>query len=180
MDAMTRVRVSLEDYLALPETLQRMEYHDGEIVEMPAPTIEHQDLAGLIYARLLLGKPGRAFISPVDVVINEFTVVQPDVIWLKPGTACMVETKRLRGVPDLVVEVLSPDSVRRDRGMKFRLYQQSGVAEYWIVSPDDAYIEVWSLSGSNYSQVGNFGPGETLTSPLLGELPLGDLFAARA
>jgi len=73
-------------------------------------------------------------VSPVDVVLADHSIVQPDVIYVSRERAVILGL-RVEGAPDLVVEVLSPATGRRDLGEKLRLYAESGVAEYWIVDP---------------------------------------------
>jgi Uma2 family endonuclease len=75
-----------------------------------------------------------ALVSPVDVVLAEHSIVQPDVIYVSKERAGILR-QRVEGAPDLVVEILSPATARRDLGEKLRLYAESGVAEYWIVDP---------------------------------------------
>jgi len=74
-------------------------------------------------------------VSPVDVVLADHSIVQPDVIYVSRKRAGILG-RRVEGAPDLVVEILSPTTGRRDLGEKLRLYAESGVAEYWIVDPD--------------------------------------------
>jgi Uma2 family endonuclease len=124
------------DYLALPEH-PRCELLYGRLPVTPAPTVRHQ-LVVLEVARFLreVGSrhDGYAVISPVDVVLAEHSIVQPDVIYVSRERAGILR-QRVEGAPDLVVEILSPATARRALGEKLRLYAESGVAEYWIVDP---------------------------------------------
>lgn len=137
----------------------------------PTPTPEHQDIAGAAY--ILLWQTaretgGRAFTAPLDVHFDENSVAQPDALYLAPGSRCVVEEKRLVGPPDLVVEVLSPATVRRDRTVKFLLYERHGVREYWLVDPTHRLVEVWRLEGERYAQQGVYTPTDTFASAALG------------
>jgi Uma2 family endonuclease len=124
------------DYLRLPDQ-PRCELLYGRLPVTPAPTVRHQFVAFAV-ARLLhefaSQRGGYAVISPVDVVLAEHSIVQPDVIYVSPDRAGVVR-ERIEGAPDLVVEILSPGTARRDLGEKLRLYAESGVTEYWIVDP---------------------------------------------
>ena len=122
------------DYMGLPDE-PRCELLYGRLPLMPAPTVRHQ-LVAMAIARVLEDfarqRGGYAVISPVDVMLADHSIVQPDVIYVSPKRARIVQ-ERVEGAPDLVVEILSPGTARRDLGDKLRLYAESGVAEYWIV-----------------------------------------------
>ena len=124
------------DYVALPEE-PRCELLYGRLLVTPAPSLRHQHVAGKVF-RLLADfadrNGGHAFVSPVDVVLADHSIVQPDVIYVTSGRSSILRS-RVEGAPDLVVEILSPGTARRDLGAKLRLYADSGVAEYWIVDP---------------------------------------------
>jgi Uma2 family endonuclease len=119
---------------------------------------------------------GRVFVSPLDVHLDEINVPQPDLIYLAPDSRCVVAEKRLVGAPDLLVEVLSPGSVKRDRSEKFLLYERYGVREYWIIDPRDQLVEVWQLREGRFSLLGAFAIGETFDSPLVGTVEVARLF----
>jgi Uma2 family endonuclease len=125
------------DYLVLPEQ-PRCELLYGRLPVTPAPTVRHQFVV-FAMARLLddfaSQHGGYMVVSPVDVVLAEHSIVQPDVIYVGPERAGIVR-QRVEGAPDLVIEILSPGTARRDLGEKLRLYGESGVVEYWIVDPD--------------------------------------------
>jgi Uma2 family endonuclease len=124
------------DYLALPDE-PRCELLYGRLPMTPAPTLRHQRVVRQVF-RLLLEfadrSGGEAFDSPVDVVLADHSIVQPDVVYVGSKRAGILR-QRVEGAPDLVVEILSPGTARRDLGEKLRLYADSGVAEYWIVDP---------------------------------------------
>jgi Uma2 family endonuclease len=124
------------DYLGLPDQ-PRCELLYGRLLVTPSPTLRHQ----VVVARILrlLGDladrvGGLAVDSPIDVVLADHSIVQPDVVYVSP-TRSSILRERIEGAPDLVVEVLSPGTARRDLGEKLRLYFEAGVSEYWIVDP---------------------------------------------
>ncbi len=169
MVAPAQTRIPSARYVMRSETMQRTDLIDGEIVVSP-PSLEHQDLV-LKLAMLLnrVANGGKVMIAPVDVVLDEYNTVQPDVLWLAPDSACVREQgKYLRGAPDLTIEVLSPSTARQDRGKKFGLYERYGVREYWIVDPEAQFIEVWARQDDGFSRVGDFGAGEAFMSAALG------------
>ena len=137
----------------LPETNRPVELWNGEIVMSPAPHPRHQEIV-LNFAQRLKefvtgGKLGRVYISPVDVVLTQRRVVQPDVLFIAKHRLEIVKD-RVDGVPDLAMEVISETSWQRDRIEKKALYEQFGLPEYWIVDPDSETIEVFALSKGVY------------------------------
>ncbi len=137
---------TLEDYLALPEE-RRVELIDGVFYDMAAPTGYHQFLVGEIHHTLLsqaksLNTDCRPFISPLDVQLDcdDRTVVQPDVF----GTCDSSRFKdgRYYGAPDLIIEVLSPSTRKKDIVVKGAKYANAGVKEYWIIDLKEKRIMV--------------------------------------
>jgi Uma2 family endonuclease len=124
------------DYLGLPDD-PRCELLYGRLLVTPAPTARHQRVVVKIL-RILADCADRhgdqVLVSPIDVVLADHSVVQPDVIYVTAARSSIVRD-RVEGAPDLVVEVLSPSTARRDLGEKLRLYAEAGVAEYWIIDP---------------------------------------------
>lgn len=106
-----------------------------------------------------------------DVHLPSGDVVEPDILFIAKGNLGIVQDW-VRGVPDLVVEVLCPDGLERDRFVKRDLYAENGVPEYWIVDADAKTIEVFTLRGGKYEPNGYFEKGDVLMSSLLAELKL--------
>lgn len=162
--------LSAAEYFELPETTQPTELIDGEVLMSPSPVPQHQTLvfrAGKLIDDL---KPnGDVFIAPLDVYLDERSVPQPDVMWVAEGSRCAIGERRLEGPPDLIVEVFSPGTVRRDKTAKFRLYQRHGVREYWMIDPFEQYVEVYALIEGKFALVGVYEPEEAFTSPVLGQ-----------
>ena len=164
------------EYLHWPDDV-RYELIDGVAYLMaPAPTLDHQDVAGEIYRQLanaLEGKPCRAFIAPIDVRFPKVgeadeqvdTVLQPDVLVVCDSSK--LDRRGVRGAPDLVVEVLSPGTSSHDHVRKRRVYERAGVAEYWLVHPLDRMVTVYRLLGGEYGKPDGFD--------LSGETPVGVL-----
>jgi Uma2 family endonuclease len=146
---------------------QRWEIIGGEAYLMsPSPTSRHQrilsDLHGQMYPHFK-GKPCQLLVSPMDVVLSDEDVLQPDLL-----VVCNPQqTKRthIEGAPTLVVEITSPSSTTRDRLLKLNLYARAGVKEYWIVTPWPSLVEVLLLEGGRYVMHSVFGKDDTLTSP---------------
>lgn len=125
---------------------------NGEIIMMaPRPTVNHTRVSfniAYLFKDYLHGKRCEAFSDGIDVHLDEKTIVIPDaMIVCNPD---IVKSDGIYGAPDLIVEVLSPSTARRDRGIKKDLYEKYGVKEYWIVSPNDKSIEVFLLENDKY------------------------------
>ncbi|MDX1993040.1 MAG: Uma2 family endonuclease [bacterium] len=179
----TRTRITAEEYFQLPETNLPIELIDGEIFQMPTPSPKHQDVilnAAILFRQRVKERGGRVFVAPLDVVFDDGNIAQPDVMWLAPDSRCQVTEKRLVGAPDFIAEVLSPSSVSHDRRTKFRLYQQHGVREYWVIDPQAQLIDVFTLVEGRFQLIGIYGADEVFQSPLLGEIAVREIFPAEA
>lgn len=143
-------RLTVEEYLATPETNRRQELAWGVVRQPPAPTWDHQAAVGRLFARLDAHvarlKLGQVGVSPIDVVLDaeQHLVVQPDLVFVAADRRGIIRD-RIWGAPDLVVEVLSPDSRRYDREQKRAWYTRYGVRELWLVDPPASSIGVCDL-----------------------------------
>jgi len=160
------------DYMSLPDE-PRCELIYGRFYLMTSPVPIHQIVAFVLLRwldDLALARGGQAFMAPLDITLAEHSVVQPDVLY-RARKASPAELKRgLAGVPYLVIEVLSPSGVRRDRNLKLRLYAETGVPEYWIVDPAEREIDFLIRRGEHFEVV---TPQDNLyRSPRLPEIVL--------
>ncbi len=168
------------DYLRLPDDGQRYEIIHGVLYVSPAPRLIHQfvvsSLIHLLRAFVLEGRLGIVLTAPIDVLLpGVANPVQPDVLFLRSDNLPNVEeAKNFEGVPDLVVEVLSPGTSRVDRKVKLRAYEEAGVLEYWIVDPKQRSVVVRRLDEARgkYREPGSFEVGETVRSTVLEGLAL--------
>ena len=169
--AKTKIKFTYEDYKSLPESeTKRYELLEGELVMVPSPTFEHQDILSNLLVELWNFVEehdlGVVVTAPLDVVLGE-DVVQPDILYVSKRRARIITHEEIRGAPDLVVEILAPPTAQRDRTYKKRLYARHGVREYWLVDPDEKTIEVLSLGERGFERVSLYHEDETLSSPLL-------------
>jgi Uma2 family endonuclease len=177
MAPQTSIKLTYEDYLAIPDDGRRHEIIDGVHYVSPSPTFRHQ----LIVATLIriLGNHvakhdlGWVVGSPCDV-LSEHTIVQRDVLFISKARAFIID-KTVNGAPDLVVEVLSSNR-EYDERTKFQEYEVSGVLESWIVDPESESVKVFRRAGNKFAAV---PVTDTLTTPLLPgfTLRVADLFA---
>lgn len=147
MPALYSPVTTIEQLLALPEDGLRHELLDGVHVVTPAPSLLHQRAVTGLLAHLLSALADRddaeALTSPADIVLSPRTLVQPDVFLVRRTAGQRLKRWADVGVPLLAIEILSPTTAPRDRGVKRRIYQSAGVAEYWIVDLDARVIERW-------------------------------------
>jgi len=171
MANMTTSRVTaaeFDEFTAQDE--RRFELIDGEIIEMTPPKIKHQRIVGRLYRHIDDIKPdGEVFISPVEVYLDAYNVPQPDIAWVAGNSTCEITENRLIGAPDLVIEILSPSTAKRDKTAKFRLYEQHGTREYWMVDPENNLVEVWKHGESGFERQGVYDTGDTFESSSLGK-----------
>jgi Uma2 family endonuclease len=163
------------DYRSWPED-ERWELLEGVAYLMAAPSVEHQRLVlrfGRMLAEFLDAKPCEVFIAPLDVLSFApgeseedqcSTVVQPDLIVICDKSG--LNEKNLHGLPELVVEVLSPSTSRKDQHEKFSLYERRGVREYWVVDPLAAWVCVYRRNEKGELKEGGLRERLGDTSPL--------------
>lgn len=164
----TRPRKTAADYMRLPEgTLA--ELIEGEIFMSPSPKLRHQlivqnlnlELAGHVRSHKL----GVVCVSPLDVHLPSGDIVQPDLIFVAEANRGIMRDW-IRGVPDVMIEIVSPDRPERDRLVKRELYARNGVREYWIVEDATRSVEVLVLKGGRYETGAFFEESDALTSAL--------------
>jgi Uma2 family endonuclease len=163
---------------------KRYELFQGALAVTPSPLLRHQELvARLLFAletACRAGAAGRVLPGPVDVILTPKTVFVPDIVFLSRARAHLCARRGVEGAPDLVVEVASPRTSKRDRGPKRTLYGEHGVTEYWIVDGDAERVERHLLEDGALKLAESLGPGAVLRTPLLTALalPIAELFAA--
>ena len=178
-------KLTYDDFLLFPDDGRRHELIDGEHYVTPSPNLRHQRVSGNIH--LLIGNwledhpIGQLYYAPFDVVFSMYDVVEPDLLYLSNARAAEVLTAaNVRGVPELVIEIGSPSTRRRDETVKRRLYERSGVSEYWFVEPDGDVMRVYRREGETFGGASELSreAGDMLTTPLLPglDIPLSRVF----
>jgi Uma2 family endonuclease len=147
-------RWTYADYCRIKPDRLRHEIVDGRHFVNPAPSPRHQTVGLRLAFELmrLVEKPGRGrvFIAPIDVHLGPGTVVQPDLVVLHRRHAAMIGPTKITGVPDLLIEVLSPTNRSHDTERKRDRYERAGVREFWLVDPDARRIEQLLLQRRRY------------------------------
>lgn len=147
-------RWTYEEYSRL-EDEQRFEIINGELLMSPAPDLWHQNWVGELYSILRdhihATRLGKVFLSPVDVVLDPENIVQPDIVFIATPNEGIIQRRAIFGTPELLVEIISPSTVRRDRYVKRELYARFGVKEYWIGDPANKCLEILTLKEGCYA-----------------------------
>ena len=173
-------RLTVSEYLTGAEEVNRKELVWGFVAREPAPSALHHQSAvtrALVFLGLHVTRKnlGKVLVSPVDVVLDEkkALILQPDVAFISNERRHIIR-ERVWGAPDLVIEVLSPSTRRRDCTDKRRWYRHYGVREYWIVDPRRLSIDVLSFGEHSRTTRRTFQGSERVDSILLPD------FATRA
>jgi len=179
------VKLTYDDFVHFPDDGQRHELIDGEHYVTPSPNLAHQRILGNLH--LLIGNwleehpIGKVFFAPLDVVFSHFDVVEPDLLYLSNERAAQVITPlHVRGVPELVVEIASKGTRKRDATIKRGLYERMGVSEYWVVDPFIDVVHVYRREGDGFGapRKRSRETSDVLTTTLLPglDLPLSRIF----
>ena len=166
----TTPKLTYQDYANMDGD-ERYELHDGELILIPSPNTAHQTTSMKIGYRMFSfveeNDLGQVFSAPYDVLFSDTQVVQPDLLFISNEREHIRTPANIQGAPDLIVEILSPSSVRRDWRYKRELYASHGVREYWIVDPVHRIVSVMLLQNGELKIVGAYTEGDTVTSSTL-------------
>jgi Uma2 family endonuclease len=177
-----KIQFTYEDYLELPDDGKRYEIIDGELYMATAPSPNHQLIINNFLFALtfyLKSHPiGKVIPSPLEVFFSKTNLAQPDIVYIGNERLNIIKPEQVKGAPDLVIEVLSPSTEKRDRTVKLKMYAKFGVQEYWMAKEKTATVEIFRLQGGKLVPVAQLGKSDVLTSPLFPglEIPLSEIF----
>jgi Uma2 family endonuclease len=168
------VKLTYDEFLLFPDDGKRHELIDGEHYVTPSPNIRHQRISKrllvLIDTWLREHPLGEIFYAPLDVIFSNLDVVEPDLLYVSnESAAALLAGQHVTGTPDLVVEIASPGTRKRDETIKRRLYERSGVTEYWVIDPDIDLIRIYRRAGDRFARAVELSreADEVLTTDLL-------------
>lgn len=165
-EAQSARKLGYEEYARIPDDGQRHEIIDGRHVVNPAPNTYHQTVSRRIhfqlYQQIELEGLGQVYNAPTDLQLSDTDIVQPDLIVVLQPKLGIIEFTHIRGIPDLVVEIISPSLARHDRQAKKERYQATGIPEYWIVDPDKRVVDQFVLRDREYNLVGHHSRSVTV------------------
>jgi Uma2 family endonuclease len=147
-------KLTVEEFMKLPDV--NIELIDGQIVSEPTPLYGHQkislSIAAEIFIQLKRSNKGEIVTAPMDVFIGGDLVVQPDLLFITREKENIIRDGKIQGVPDVVFEIISPSNAFHDTKVKFDIYQQFGIKEYFIVYPDDKTVVKYVLTDGKYHE----------------------------
>ena len=162
-------KLTYEDYAKTPEG-ERWELIDGELIMAPSPKEAHQRTQIRVGSRMFTFTEdrdlGQVYIE-FDVVLSDTDTVRPDVIFVSRERSHIITEDNVQGAPDLVVEIRSPSTARRDWTTKRELYERHGVREYWLVDPEAATVAVLLLEEGELKVAGVYGEADALDSVVI-------------
>lgn len=166
--------LTYRDYEALPNDGRRYEIHDGELSVTPAPSPSHQrfsrELFVVLNAYVRDHRIGEVFYAPIDVILADTSIVQPDIVYLANDRRVAVSSRGIEGPPTLAIEIVSPSSAVIDRHTKLQIYERHGVPYYWIGDPEGRSLEAYELAGGAYRTAARATGDDTFSA-----LPFPDL-----
>jgi Uma2 family endonuclease len=152
--------LTYSDYVHFPEDGKRHEIIGGVHYVTPSPATKHQRVSRWaqfqLFEQIEVPGLGEVINAPMDLVLSDTDVVQPDLLVVLKKNRLIITPKHVRGVPDLVVEITSPSTEKRDLELKKNLYQGFGVPEYWVVLTEEDTVEKYVLDGRAYVLAGRF------------------------
>ena len=170
VSVLEKKRITYNDYVMIDDD-NRYEVFHGELRMVPAPSTDHQfisrDLEFLVWNFVNKRGLGEVLYAPVDVVFDDEEVYQPDLVFIKRDRQGIIKRDAIHGVPDLIMEIVSPSSVFYDTVEKKEIYRKYGVSEYWLVFPDEKAIEVFVLENGEYQEFCRFKKNGCVTSKIL-------------
>ena len=159
-----------EDYFSLPDTNRYVELSEGRLIMPPHPTRIHQVALEELYVRMRAfvkeRNLGEVHIAPLPVRLWPGKIREPDIFFVAKEHFDRINEK-VFGIPDLVVEVISPSTERTDRVEKFVEYARAGVREYWMVDPEKRSVEVYGLKRGAYILLGSYDTSKIAKSEIL-------------
>ena len=162
---------SYDDYLQIPEEPgYRFEILKGVLVKEPSPSMQHQRVSRELGYQLFIffksfDPEGELFSAPLDVTLTASNVLQPDLLFVSDARKEIMRDERIDGPCDLVVEIISPTSRRKDRLNKMEIYRQAGIPHYWLADPEEQTMEAFMLKNGSYALIAAGGPGDKFTHP---------------
>ena len=159
-----RAYISFEDYLKQSSDTRICEWVDGEIINMPGASFEHQNLSDFLLTVLRFyverNDLGLVMSSPFAMKLDaQRRGREPDILFVGKERQHLFKKTFLDGAADLAIEIISPESVGRDRGEKFVEYEAAGIREYWLIDPERKQAEFYRLESDGFYRPADISDG---------------------
>ncbi|RYU96279.1 Uma2 family endonuclease [Emticicia agri] len=164
---MTTEKWTYSDMLAKLPAESRYEIRNYNLIDMPSPTEKHQELQFkltlLLGNHIVANKLGKFYQAPFDVILDEGNTVQPDLLFVSNENKEIIKERGVFGAPDLMIEIVSKGSIIRDYVEKKEDYEKFGIKEYWIIDPQNKFIQIFSLESNKYKPYSSADGEESLS-----------------
>ncbi|MBI4610999.1 MAG: Uma2 family endonuclease [Candidatus Rokubacteria bacterium] len=171
-----RVVLTYKEYEALPADGRRYEIHGGELSVTAAPSPRHQmisaNLFRLLDAHVRARGIGIVLYAPLDVILSDTSIVQPDIVYLEPERLGAISHRGVEGAPTLAVEIISPSTTLIDRSTKHQLYARHAVPFFWLVDPEARMVEAFVLGPEGYTLAIRASGPDPVSPPPFSDLAL--------
>ena len=167
-----KAKLTYDDYANLPGD-ERYELIDGELNLVASPREIHQRILKILFRMIVAAEDsglGWVYFAPLDVVLTEHNVVQPDLLFISRERRHIITAANVQGAPDLVVEILSPSIRKRHWTPKLELYERHGVKEMWLIDSEAGIAWLMLPQDGRLEVVGEYKEGQSFNSPTLGGL----------
>lgn len=149
--------ISFEKYMAWGDEDVRSELVEGKVIIMSPISQRHQEIANFLTSILRIyteeKKVGQLLTAPFAMRLTDRTVREPDLLFVCTDNQNRLTETYLNGPADIAIEVISPESIGRDRGEKFVEYEKAGVPEYWLIDPVRQQVEFYRLQNTHYQLI---------------------------
>jgi len=165
------IEFTYDDIVEFGQEGDHWEICDGELIVSPPLNVKHQVVSSNLH-RILSNfvhqnRLGILVSAPVGVYFDIKTFFEPDLVFVSNANRNRIKENYIEGAPDLIVEIISPSSVKRDRGFKFKRFALEGVQEYWIVDPINEMVEIYELTISGFQLVDRYSNDRQAQSKIL-------------
>lgn len=155
MNSVISKKLTYKDYVSFtPVESGNYQLIDGEIIYMTSPSSKHQRVVIALTTAFEIfswkNNLGKLFIAPMDVVLEDSEIYQPDLLFILNERKNIIEDNKITAAPDLVIEVLSVSNAYYDLITKKKVYESSGVKEYWIVDPLEKTLQIHKLENHKF------------------------------
>ncbi len=161
------VEYTVDDFYQLPEEVP-YQLINGKFVYTMGASLKHQEVSMILSSEIFnfvrKNNLGKVFHAPTDIVLGEKDIYQPDILYISVARRSQMEKNRIIGAPEFVVEILSQSTEKNDRNVKMTQYGLYDVVEYWIVHPDDEFIEVYYNSDKKMQLAQTASSGDMIVS----------------